>query len=873
MKLDYDKLSPMMKQYLSTKENYPEHVLFFRIGDFYEMFYDDAIRVSRALSLTLTGKDCGQEERAPMCGIPFHSADTYIKKLIDLGFCVAICEQTEDPKNAKGLVKRDVIKVVTPGTLTDSSMLDDDSNNYLASVYVSDDGCAACFSDISTGEVYLVGCDGGDIQEKLKNEITRYTPAEIVFNDRFLDFKELGKFIGERMMNVSVRLLDDGCFDEERNMEILLKQFSANDLDDLGIDRSETAALRCLCGLFNYIAGTQKALIGRFTAVTRVNGSRYMELGLTARRNLELLETMRNKEKKGSLLWVLDHTRTSMGKRMLKSCIEQPLVSPVRITERLAAVGQLCSENVARCELCDALSGIYDIERLMTKVMYKTANPRDLKALELTARKLPAIKSLLGTFSAALLVRLNEKIDTLSELATLIGNSIEDDPPVQLKDGGYIKKGFNSELDRLRDIIGGGKSIVGDIEKRERERTGIKNLKIGYNRVFGYYIEVTKSYYDLVPDNYIRKQTLANCERFITEELKKAEYEIAGANERVLALESDIFNEVRDFAASQLSRVQSSASAVAAVDVLCSFAETSVKNGYVRPEIRADGVISIKDGRHPVVELMMTDEPYVPNDVYLDCGANRMYIITGPNMSGKSTYMRQTALIVLMAQLGCFVPASSAEISIVDKIFTRIGASDDLTAGQSTFMVEMSEVADIIKHATKNSLVILDEVGRGTSTIDGVSIAASVAEYIAGNRRLGCKTLFATHYHELTDLEGRVDGVRNYSIAVCKHGDEIKFLRKIVEGGVDDSYGIEVAKLAGLPPKVLSRAREILENAESGGHARISLKSDMPDGQLSFGQLTENDILSRLRKTNPDELSPEEAKEFLKELADKLRTG
>ncbi|MGN0691876.1 MAG: DNA mismatch repair protein MutS [Oscillospiraceae bacterium] len=868
MNIDYDKLSPMMRQYFENKEKYPGHILFFRIGDFYEMFYDDAVTVSRVLELTLTGKDCGQDERAPMCGVPFHAADTYIKRLIDNGYKVAVCEQTEDPKLAKGLVERQVIKVVTPGTLTDSSMLREDSNNYLAAVYVGSDSCAACFADISTGSVELSVYED-NAEERLINDLSRYSPAEIIFNQSFLDFKEAPKFIKERL-NTSVQLIDESSFDPRIKTEILLKQFAAEDISELGFSEQDNADLRCVCGLFDYIAETQKSLTGRFTVIDRSNGKRYMDLDMTARRNLELIETMRNKEKRGSLLWVLDHTQTSMGKRMLKSCIEQPLINPAAVIARLDAVEQLFDDPVDRDELISALSGIYDIERLMTKVMYKTANPRDMKALQQTAEKLPDIKKLLENFTAPLLKKLNEQISTLSKLAALIANAIADDPPINLKDGGAIKEGFNADLDHLRKIMSGGESVVEEIENRERERTGIKNLKIGYNRVFGYYIEVTKSYYDLVPQDYIRKQTLTNCERFITEELKNTEYEIAGAKEKSLVLESEIFAEVRDFAASCLTEVQQTASAIAYLDVLCSFAYVSAANGYVRPDIAADGIIDIKDGRHPVVEKMITDEMYVPNDTYLDQNSHRMAIITGPNMSGKSTYMRQTALIVLMAQIGCFVPASRAKISIVDKIFTRVGASDDLTAGQSTFMVEMSEVANILKHATRDSLVVLDEVGRGTSTFDGVSIATAVAEYIAGNRSLRCKTLFATHYHELISLEGRVEGIKNYSVAVIKKGEDIKFLRKIVEGGVDDSYGIEVAKLAGLPPKVLKRAKELLSEMEQEKAAGSRQDSSSDDEQISFGRIDSDSVIDRIKKTNVDELSPQEALDFLKELAEQL---
>ncbi len=865
--IDFDKLSPMMKQYFSVKNKCTDHILFFRLGDFYEMFFDDAIMVSKELELTLTGRDCGLEERAPMCGIPYHAADIYIKKLIENGHKVAICEQLTDPKETKGIVERDIIRIVTPGTLTESNLLDDSKNNYIGAVYVQDKTCAICFADISTGEVHLFNKSSKDLQGEIINELSRFDPVEILFNGKFLDFKQVQDFIRNKM-NVSVQLLDDECFDVKAKKEVILRQFNISDLDEISLHEG-TVEAACVCGLFDYISDTQKSLVGRFTEIKRYNDNFFMELDLTARRNLELTETLRNKEKKGSLLWVLDHTKTSMGKRLLKSYIEQPLVKLAIITNRLDAVEQLCRKSVLQQELAEALSKVYDIERLMTRVMYKTATPRDVKSLSLTALQIPEIKRILGEFNAKLLVELNSKIDTLTDISNIIEKAIVDDPPVTAKEGGVIKDGFNEELDRLRHIIKGGKGIIDEIEQRERDATGIKSLKIGYNRVFGYYIEVTKSYYDLVPDTYIRKQTLANCERFITDELKKTENEILGANEKVLSLEANIFAEVRDYIAEQLVKVQETASSIAQLDVLCSFAYVSMKNEYTKPDIAIDGIIDIKDGRHPVVELMLNDEMYVPNDTYLDMNSNRMSIITGPNMSGKSTYMRQVALITLMAQIGCFVPAKSAKITIVDKIFTRVGASDDLTAGQSTFMVEMSEVADILKNATKQSLVILDEVGRGTSTFDGISIATSVAEYIANTRVLGCKTLFATHYHELIKLADRIDGVNNYSVAVKKIGEDIKFLRKIVPGGVDDSYGIEVAKLAGLPNKVLSRAKELLNEMELS--KAQEKKSAVQDDQISFQSMGDDRILDRLKKTNVDEFTDAEAKAFLKELTDSLK--
>ncbi len=866
VQIDFNRLSPMMKQYFSVKNKYKDHILFFRLGDFYEMFFEDAIIVSRELELTLTGRDCGLDERAPMCGIPYHASEMYIKRLIELGHRVAICEQLTDPKDVKnGIVERDVIRIVTPGTLTESALLDESKNNYICAAFAAANECSVCFADISTGEVHLFKKTSKDVQTEIINELSRFDPAEVLFNDRFLDYKQVTDFIKSKM-NCSVQMLDVESFDVNSKKDVILKQFSVPELCEIGLSEESTEA-QCVCGLFDYISDTQKALVGRFTEIKRYNDSYFMELDLTARRNLELTETMRNKEKKGSLLWVLDHTQTSMGKRLLKAYIEQPLIKPAIIINRLDAVEQLCRQSVIREELSDQLSGVYDIERLMTRVMYKTATPRDIKSLSLTALKMPDIKMLLENFNCRLLRELNQNIHTLNEISGLIENAIKDEPSVNAKEGGVIKDGFNEELDRLRNIIKNGENIIKDIEQRERDRTEIKNLKISYNRVFGYYIEVTKSYYDKIPPEYIRKQTLANCERFITEELKKTENEILGANEKVLSLEYDIFCEVRDFVATQLVKVQETASAIAQLDVLCSFAYTSLKNEYTKPDIAIDGIIDIKDGRHPVVELMLTDEMYVPNDTYLDTGNSRMSIITGPNMSGKSTYMRQTALICLMAQIGCFVPARYAKISIVDKIFTRVGASDDLTAGQSTFMVEMSEVADILKNATKQSLVILDEVGRGTSTYDGISIATAVAEYIANSRILGCKTLFATHYHELIKLEDELDGVKNYSVAVKKRGDNIKFLRKIVPGGVDDSYGIDVAKLAGLPNRVLNRAKQLLAEMET---EKSLHDCEKPQDQISFVAIGSERIIDKLRKTNVDELTDEDAKYFLKELCGML---
>ena len=867
MEIDRNKVSAMMKQYLDIKDKYNDCILFFRVGDFYEMFFDDALAASKAAELTLTGKDCGLEERAPMCGVPYHTADTYIKKLIDSGFKVAVCEQLTDPSEGRDIVVRDVIRVVTPGTLVDSSMLDDSKNNYICSIYYdeSENSCGVASADISTGEAFLNLFRGKDLETEVINELSRCQPAEIIFPESVLSLKNTADFIKIRL-KCAVTLRDGICFDCENGRKTVEEVFNVKSVKELGISENG-ADCSAVCGLFDYIKDTQKTSVSRFTSIDILNDEAFMGLDLNARRNLELTETLRSKEKKGSLLWVLDSAKTSMGRRQLKNWLEQPLKSPAKIIERLDAVEALTRKSIVLADLQDLLERVYDLERLMTKVMYKSANPRDLKALSATAMQLPLIKQQLEKLDTSkLLKRYNSEISELDDILKLVENAITDEPPVSVKDGGVIKDGFNEELDKLRHIMNHGKEIIDAIEQREREATGIKNLKIGFNRVFGYYLEVTRSYYDLIPKEWTRKQTLTNSERFITEELKNAENSILGAKDKAISLEADIFNEVRDFLATMLEKVQKTASAVAAVDVLCSFAEVAIRNLYIRPNISLDGVIDIKAGRHPVVELMLKDEIFVPNDVYMDTKENRMSIITGPNMSGKSTYMRQTALIVLMAQIGSFVPADSAKISVVDKIFTRIGASDDLTAGQSTFMVEMSEVSDILKNATPYSLVILDEVGRGTSTYDGVSIAHAVAEHICTSKKLGCKTLFATHYHELIGLENELDGVKNYSIAVNRHGSTIRFLRKIVRGGVDESYGVDVAKLAGLPPKVVSRARELLEEMEHNNNSVIDDVSHEKSGQISFESINREKAFDILRKTNIDELTDSECRTLLKDV-------
>lgn len=855
-------LSPMMQQYVETKKKYMDCVLFYRLGDFYEMFFDDAIRVSRALELTLTGRDCGLEERAPMCGVPYHSCELYIKRLIDLGFRVAICEQMTDPAQSKGLVEREVTRVVTAGTVIENNMLDDGSNNYLCAAYRGPEGAALCFADLSTGEAasYAIPEKNGD--DAAVTLLSRYDPAEILFSKGFLSMTPVIEFIQVRLKcTASVR--EEASFDPAAAGDTVCRQFSADNLLQLGLDEGSPET-HAVCGMFSYIENTQKVPVGRFTSLEHPDDEMYMALDYNALRNLELVRTMRTGEKKGSLLWVLDSTRTSMGRRMLKSWVERPLRSPARIIGRLDAVETLIGSSVVMLELEDCLDRVYDLERLMTRIVYKKAVPRDLRALADTARELPAMKALLRQLDgSALLRQLDQKISDLQSIADLVDRAIVEEPPVTIKDGGVIREGFDEQLDSLRQVMGGGSSLIDAIAERERERTGIKSLKVGYNRVFGYYIEITRSYYDKIPDDYIRRQTLANSERFITQELKDAENTVLGAKDKALQLEQDLYAQVRDYLAQALVSVQETAAAVAQLDVLVSFAETAVKNNYCKPEIAIDGVLQIRDGRHPVVEQTLEEAVFVPNDIYLDTGASRLALITGPNMSGKSTYMRQNALIVLMAQMGSFVPASYAKISVADRIFTRIGASDDLAAGQSTFMVEMQEVAEILRNATKNSLVVLDEVGRGTSTFDGISIARAVAEHICTARHLGCKTLFATHYHELIALEEELDGVRNFSIAVKKGRDGIRFLRKIVPGGTDDSYGLDVAKLAGLPPKVLERAGRILSDLEQKKQQSAPRQEEL---QFSFGGQKEADIPDVLRKTNVAELTDEECRELLDEL-------
>lgn len=863
MAQETEKLSPMLKQYLDIKQKYSDYILFFRLGDFYEMFFDDAENVSRELELALTSR-----AGSPMCGVPYHSCEMYIKRLIDKGYKVAICEQLTDPAASKGLVERDVIRLVTAGTVIESSMLNEDTNNYIACVCPDEEGnnAAMAFADISTGEVHVFQKSGKNLQQEMISELSRFSPVEILINQKFLDMKEVHEFVRDRLKRCLCELLDEDRFDAS-DLSMITDQFESG--ADLGISEMPLVK-KALCAMFRYFGETQKTTVKRFVSLTVHSDGEFMGLNLTTRRNLELTETMRTKEKRGSLLWVLDKTVTAMGRRKLKTWLEQPLIDPSKILKRLDAVEALTRDAAGLYDICDALNGIYDLERLMTRVMYKSASPRDIYSLGQTCARLPGLKQCVSKVKSPLLDKLNSEIDELNDVFSLVENAIVDDPPLTMKDGGIIKDGFNEEIDRLRKITGGGKDILAEIEEREKAATGIRNLRVGYNRVFGYYIEVSKGQLDMVPQHYVRKQTLTTGERYITDELKKVESEILGANDKILALEQAIFGEVRDFIATKLEMIQQAAAAVAAIDVLCSYAQVSIENGYVKPQITLESVVEIRDGRHPVVEKVLTDHPFTPNDAYLDTNSNRLMIITGPNMSGKSTFMRQTAIIVLMAQIGCFVPAAYAKIGVVDKIFTRVGASDDLTSGQSTFMVEMNEVADILKNATKKSLVILDEIGRGTSTFDGISIAKAVAEYISG-KAIGCKTLFATHYHELISMEKEYEGIRNFSVAAVKRGDELKFLHKICEGGTDDSYGIEVAKLAGLPQKVINRAKEELKELEVMGRAKLSdTLEKTADHQFSFNAINEQNAIAKLRAADINTMSPMDALMFIKDIKDTL---
>ena len=855
-------LSPMMKQYFEIKEKNKDCILFYRLGDFYEMFYDDAILASRELELTLTGRDCGQEERAPMCGVPFHSCEGYIAKLVSKGYKVAICEQTEDPKAAKGLVKRDIIRVITPGTVMEQSMLDESRNNYICSMYSSDKKIGICFCDISTGELYATDISGRDYYRILTNQLASYSPREILFGGDIINLKQLPEFIKSKL-SAGVEMLDDDKFELSLCRETVEQQFPG----EMHLISDKPVVISSVGALINYLRETQMSGLERINHLEIYNESQYMRLDYNTQRNLELTQTMLSKTKRGSLLWVIDKTKTAMGKRLIRSWLDHPLMNISKINNRQSAVEELVNDTVLRLELTATLSGIYDIERIMTKIVYGSANARDLRSLCSAITDLPQISDLISGCQSSYMRMIYKDLDLLEDIHSLIDSAIVDDPPFSVREGGMIREGYNKELDIVNSDMNNSKDILSQIEAQEREKTGIPKLKIGYNRVYGYFLEVTNFYKNLVPDTYIRKQTLTGSERYITPDLKDLESRILGAKDRAIAMEYTLFETIRTTVSDNLERIQNTAKALATLDALTSLANVASDNRYVRPEVNQSTAIVIKDSRHPVVELLLRDSSFVPNDVNLDTKGERVDIITGPNMAGKSTYMRQIALIVLMAQMGSFVPASSAKIGIVDSIFTRVGASDDLASGQSTFMVEMNEVANIVKNATSKSLLILDEIGRGTSTFDGMSIARAVLEYCAVKKKLGAKTLFATHYHELSVMEQLLDGVKNYSIAVKKRGDDITFLRRIVPGGADDSYGIEVAKLAGVPNTIINRAKEILADLESGKAETIIEKVNVnEDTQLSLMGVASSPVIDKLKSVDLNTLTPIEAMNLLYEL-------
>ncbi len=861
--------TPMMQQYLKTKEEYKDVILFYRLGDFYEMFFDDAKTVSRELDLVLTGKDCGQEERAPMCGVPFHSADSYIARLIEKGYKVAICEQVEDPKLAKGLVKREVIRMITPGTIIENTMLDENTNNYIAAVLLEDGKAGIAFTDISTGECYVTAVEK-DVRDGLENEITRFSPKEILLDPEALADNGLCVFLKEKM-HILVTPTEPAIWREENVRATLSRQFENAMLDEQGI-RSDRLSGRALGALTAYLIETQKTDLSHIRKVQYYEKDQFMEIDLTARRNLELFETIRDHDKKGSLLGIVDKTKTSMGSRLLRSFMEKPLLDIMRIRKRQMAVDAFYADRVVRDDTQEVLRQINDVERLIARVVYGTANARELRAIGKTASYLPVLKNIIKSASNETLGELESMIDPLDDVRAWIDESIVEDPPFSVREGNMIRTGFDPEIDRCRELLSGGQNMLAKIESAEREKTGIPKLRIGYNKVFGYYIEVTNSYLDMVPETYIRKQTLTNAERFITEELKDLEGQVLTARERMVSLEYDRFCEVRERIAAQSARIQKTAHAIALLDVFSALAETGETYGYVMPEVDLGDLIDIRDGRHPVVERMLKDTVFVPNDTKLDCKEDRAAIITGPNMAGKSTYMRQTALVVLRAQMGSMVPARSAHTGICDRIFTRIGASDDLSSGQSTFMVEMSEVAGILKHATSRSLLILDEIGRGTSTFDGMAIARAVLEYVANPKKLGARTMFATHYHQLTELEGLIGGVKNYNIAAKKRGDEIVFLRKIVRGGTDDSYGVEVAKLAGVPETVIRRAKDVLAELESTAPSPAPLTAGREESdQISLGNLAGQALIDELIRMDVNTLTPIEAMNTLFQIVKKAK--
>ena len=869
MKGNIAALSPMMQKYLETKEEYKDCILFYRLGDFYEMFFDDALTASKVLEITLTGKNCGLEERAPMCGVPFHSVEPYITKLIENGYKVAICEQVEDPKLAKGLVKREVTRIVTPGTNIDSMSLDENSNNYLMSVFIYLNNIGFSLCDVTTGDFFLSEITG---IRNLFDEICKYKPAEIICNSQLLssgiDFEDLKSKIGTQ-----ISCLDNYYFEESSCKKAILKHFKVHSLVGMGLDDYELGIIAA-GSLLTYLNETQMIPLNHITSLTPSSNGVYMVIDNATRRNLELTETMRDKQKRGSLLWVLDKTKTAMGARTLRNMTQQPLVKAEMIEERLDAVDYFCNELVIREEIREYLNPIYDLERLLSKVSYKTINPKDMIAIRESLKMIPYIKQSIMNCETPLVKRLFEDIDPLIDIYEKINNAIEDDPPFSVREGGIITDGYNEGVDYLRTSKSEGKNWLANLESEEKEKTGIKTLKVKYNKVFGYYLEVSKSFIDMVPSDYIRKQTLSNAERYTTEKLKELEDTILNAQDKLCSLEYDLFEEIRVYIEENLLRIQKTAKALAYIDVYCSLAYVAESNRYVRPQINDKGIINIKEGRHPVVEKMIPDSQFIPNDTLLDNKKNNISVITGPNMAGKSTYMRQTALIVLMAQLGSFVPCKSANICVCDRIFTRVGASDDLASGQSTFMIEMNEVSNILRNATKDSLLILDEIGRGTSTLDGLSIAWAVIEHIANPKLLGAKTLFATHYHELTELEGKVANVNNYCIAVKEEGDNIIFLRKIIKGGTDRSYGIQVAKLAGVPDLVIERAKDILEQLSENNiidkmqdivtvnTTQVSKKKSNKFDEVDLGQLTlldmtsDSDIIKELEEIDVSNMTP-----------------
>ena len=869
-------MSPMMQEYCKTKEEYKDCILFYRLGDFYEMFFDDALLVSKELELTLTGKDCGLEERAPMCGIPFHAADTYINRLIERGHKVAICEQVEDPKKAKGLVKRAVIRVVTPGTTLDATSLDESKNNYLMSIVSIADRFGCAIADITTGDCFLTEVPNS---QKLVDEINKFSPAEIICNDSFfmsgVDTDDLKERLG-----ICIFSLDAWYFDDDTCRKELREHFHVTNLEGLGISDYDSGIIAA-GALFLYLKETQKTALSQMTTIRPYTAERYMLIDSSSRRNLELVETLREKQKRGSLLWVLDKTKTAMGARTLRSFVEQPLIDAEEINRRLEALEELNEKPMLRDEIREYLNPVYDLERLVSRISFKSANPRDMVAFASSLEMIPYIKQVLKDFQAPILKEIYEDMDSLEDITDLIKHAIVDEPPLAQKDGGIIREGFNEDVDKFRSARTDGKKWLTELETKERERTGIKSLKIKYNRVFGYALEVTNTFKELVPENYIRKQTLANAERYITEELKNLENMILGAEDKLYALEYELFSNVRDKVGQEVIRIQRTAKAIAGLDVFASLALVAERNHYIRPKVNEGGIIDIKGGRHPVVEQMIDNDMFIANDTYLDNTKKRVSIITGPNMAGKSTYMRQTALIVLMAQIGSFVPADKAVVGIVDRIFTRVGASDDLASGQSTFMVEMTEVANILRNATAKSLLILDEIGRGTSTFDGLAIAWAVIEHISNTKLCGAKTLFATHYHELTELEGKLSGVTNYCIAVKEKGDDIVFLRKIVKGGADKSYGIQVAKLAGVPDSVINRAKELVEELSDAditaavkdlASPKKKPKVEMDMAQMSlFDTVQDNDIIEELKGIDIGNLTPMEALNTLYNLQNKIK--